>query len=137
MAEVQANSLPALPNELLIQITSYLDVEAPSISGFSYESTTGPTGPGDTSLKNLSCVSWRLRKAVIPVLFKYVKVPLDQNPQWVLLDARLIESMRGQLSTLSNHEVVIYTKMRSKFESSSDAAFDQSHLCRIEEEMAS
>ncbi|KAF1933140.1 uncharacterized protein M421DRAFT_415504 [Didymella exigua CBS 183.55] len=139
MAEVQANSLYALPNELLIQIASHLDVKAPSVSKFAHEPTTELTSSQDNPLKNLSCVSWRLRRIVIPILFKYVRVPLDQNPQWVPLDARLIESMQGQLSTLSNHEFMIYTKMRSKFKSSSAFAFDQSfddiliNLCRIQE----
>lgn len=139
MAEIQADSLCALPNELLIQIASHLDVEAPSIAKFAYEPSTELTSFGSSPLKVLSCVSWRWRKIVIPILFKHVRIPLDQNPQWVPLDARLIESMQGQLSTLSNHEFMIYTKMRSKFKSSSAFAFDQSfddiliNLCRIQE----
>ncbi|KAF3053933.1 hypothetical protein E8E11_011911 [Didymella keratinophila] len=139
MADAQVKSLFALPNELLIQIALHLDVEAPSVFKFAHEPTPDLTSSGDTPLKFLSCVSWRLRKAVIPILFKYVRVPLDQNPQWVPLDARLIESMQGQLSTLSNHEFMIYTKMRSKFKSSSAFAFDRSfddiliNLCRIQE----
>ncbi|KAJ4372745.1 hypothetical protein N0V86_008111 [Didymella sp. IMI 355093] len=139
MAEVQANSLYALPNELLIQIASHLDVKAPSVSKFAHEPTSDLTSSGDTPLKFLSCVSWRLRKVVVPILFKYVRISLDRNPQWVPLDARLIESMQGQLSTLSNHEFMIYTKMRSKFKSSSAFAFEQSfddiliNLCKIQE----
>lgn len=76
---------------------------------------------------------------MVPILFQYTRVALDPNPQWVPLDARLIESMQGQLSTLSNHEFMIYTKLRSKFKSSSAFAFDQSfddvlvNLCRIQE----
>lgn len=140
MSEVHNDSLHALPNELLIQIASHLDIEAPSIRKFAHEPSTELTVSESKPLKNLSQVSWRWRKIVVPVLFKYVQLPLDRNPQWVPLDARLIESMQGQLSTLSNHEFMIYTKMRSKFKSSSAFAFDQSfddiliNLCKIQEE---
>ncbi|KAF2627286.1 hypothetical protein BU25DRAFT_341961 [Macroventuria anomochaeta] len=139
MNEAPSHSLHALPSELLIQIASHLDIEAPSIAKFAHEPSTELTVADATPLKNLSRVSWRWRKVVIQILFKYTRVPLDPNPQWVPLDARLIESMQGQLSTLSNHEFMIYTKMRSKFKSSSAFAFDQSfddiliNLCRIQE----
>ncbi|KAJ4310143.1 hypothetical protein N0V94_008591 [Neodidymelliopsis sp. IMI 364377] len=139
MNEVQSKTLHALPNELLIQIATHLDIEAPSITKFAHEPSTELTLSESTPLKNLSQVSWRWRKVVVPILFKYTRVSIDTNPQWVPLDARLIESMQGQLSTLSNHEFMIYTKMRSKFKSSSAFAFDQSfddvliNLCRIQE----
>lgn len=138
MTELQPSSLYALPTELLIQIASHLDVDAPSVSKFAYEPTKELASSENTPLKDLSRVSWRLRKVVIPILFKYARLPLDENPQWVPLDARLIESMQGQLSTLSNHEFMIYTKMRSKFKSSSAFAFDQAfddiliNLCKVQ-----
>ncbi|KAF2995679.1 hypothetical protein E8E13_002755 [Curvularia kusanoi] len=139
MSDIQPNSLDALPNELLIQIASHLDVDAPSITKFAHEPSTSLTESDCTPLKDLSRVSWRWRKIVIPILFAAIRVPLDPNPQWVPLDARLIESMQGQLSTLSNHEFMLYTKLRSKFKSSSAFAFDQAfddiliNLCRIQE----
>jgi len=55
------------------------------------------------------------------------------------MDARLVDSMQGQLSKLSNHEFLIYTKLRSKFKSSSGFAFEPAmddvliNLCRIQE----
>ena len=136
---MNSSGLHALPNELLIQIATHLDIEPPSVNKFAHEPSTELTCSDSTPLKNLSQVSWRWRKVVIPILFQYTRVALDPNPQWVPLDARLIESMQGQLSTLSNHEFMIYTKLRSKFKSSSAFAFDQSfddvliNLCRIQE----
>lgn len=139
MTGVQTSGLHALPNELLIQIAHHLDIDAPSTTKFAHEPSTDLTNSDSTPLKDLSRVSWRWRKIVVPILFKSIRISLDPNPQWVPLDARLIESMQGQLSTLSNHEFMIYTKMRSKFKSSSAFAFDQAfddvliNLCRIQE----
>lgn len=139
MDQSTSNGLYSLPNELLIQIASHLDIEAPSVTKFAHEPSTELTNSDCTPLKSLSKVSRRWRNIVVPLLFKAVRVSLDPNPQWVPLDARLIESMQGQLSTLSNHEFMIYTKMRSKFKSSSAFAFDQAfddiliNLCRIQE----
>lgn len=139
MSGMCSNGLLALPNELLIQIATHLAIGAPSVNKFSHEPSSELTNSDSTPLKNLSQVSWRWRKIVVPILFTYARVTLDTNRQWVPLDARLIESMQGQLSTLSNHEFMIYTKMRSKFKSSSAFAFDQSfddiliNLCRIQE----
>lgn len=140
MNEVRANTLHALPNELLIQIASQLDIEAPSVARFAHEPSSELTSSKSTPLKDLSQVSRRWREIVIPILFRYTRVLLETTQQWVPLDARLIESMQGQLSTLSNHEFMIYTKMRSKLKSSSAFAFDQSfddiliNLCRIQED---
>ncbi|KAJ4990909.1 msf1 domain protein [Stagonosporopsis vannaccii] len=139
MTNALTTGLHALPNELLIQIALHLDIEAPSFAKFAHEPSTDLTKSDCTPLKDLSRVSWRWRKIVVPILFKSVRVSLDPNPQWVPLDARLLESMQGQLSTLSDHEFMIYTKMRSKFKSSSAFAFDQAfddvliNLCRIQE----
>ncbi|KAH6641982.1 hypothetical protein C7974DRAFT_384628 [Boeremia exigua] len=139
MTDNQPIGLHTLPNELLIQIATHLDIEAPSIAKFAHEPSAELTNSDCTPLKDLSRVSWRLRKVVVPILFKTVRVSLDPKPQWVPLDARLIENMQGQLSTLSNHEFMIYTKMRSKFKSSSAFAFDPSfddiliNLCKIQD----
>ncbi|KAJ4343158.1 hypothetical protein N0V95_006731 [Ascochyta clinopodiicola] len=139
MSGSPARGLLALPNELLIQIATHLDIEAPSITKFAHEPSAELTKSDSTPLKDLSRVSWRWRKIVVPILFEYAQIALDPNPQWVPLDARLIESMQGQLSTLSNHEFMLYTKMRSKFKSSSAFAFDQSfddiliNLCRVQD----
>ncbi|KAF1352867.1 hypothetical protein EJ07DRAFT_168615 [Lizonia empirigonia] len=139
MSGNRAAGLHTLPNELLIQIALHLDIQAPSITKFSHEPCFELTESESTPLKDLSRVSWRWRRIVVPILFGYVRIPLDPNPQWVPLDARLIENMQGQLSTLSNHEFIIYTKMRSKFKSSSAFAFDQSfddiliNLCKIQD----
>jgi hypothetical protein len=131
--------MDSLPNELLIQIATHLDLPPPSIEKFAHEPSSHLTSAAGASLKTLSQVSWKWRKIVLPILFHYSRIPLDNNPQWVPIDARLIEDMQGHLSTLSTHEMQIYTKMRSKFKSSSMCAFDEAfddlliNLCRIQD----
>jgi hypothetical protein len=131
--------MDALPNELFIQIASHLDIEAPSITKFAHEPSAHLTESKTTPLKQLSLVSWRWRKITLPILFHYSRVPLDKEPKWVPIDARLVDSMQTQLSTLSNHEFQIYHKMRSKFKSSSEFAYNDEfddlliNLCWIQD----
>ena len=130
-----------LPNELLIEVASHLESKAPSVHKFSHEPTAALTCSTVTPLKNLSLVSWRWRRIILPILFLYSRVPLDSNPQWVPIDARILDSMQGQLTKLSAHEFQIWKRMMGKFKSTtSDRAFDQEfddvliNLCRIEED---
>lgn len=131
--------MESLPNELLIHIASHLDGPPPSITKFAHEPSMKLTRSIEAPLKSLSQVSWRWRKIVLPILFRYARIELDNDPQWVPIDARLIENMQGQLTNLSNHELQIYQKMRSKFKSSSTFAFDEAfddlliNLCRVQE----
>jgi hypothetical protein len=131
--------MDSLPNELLIQIASHLDTTPPSITKFSHEPSSDLTYSDETPLKNLAQVSWRLRKIALPVLFRYVRMSLDKNPQWVPIDARILDNMQSQLTKLSNHEFQVYQRMRSKFKSSSTFAYDEAfddlliNLCRIED----
>ncbi|KAF2646036.1 hypothetical protein P280DRAFT_442 [Massarina eburnea CBS 473.64] len=131
-----------LPNELLIQIATYLDTPAPSVSKFAHEPTTSLTHSDHTPLKSLSLVSQRCRKIVLPLLFRYTRLQLDENPQWVPIDARLLDDMQSQLSTLSSHELQVYQRMRSKFKTSAAFAYDEVfddlliNLCRIEDDDA-
>lgn len=131
--------METLPNEILIQITTHLDSPAPSVVKFAHEPSTTLTESKVTPLKNLSRVSWRWRKIVLPILFRYSRIPLDPNPQWVPIDARTLDNMEAQLSKLSNHEFQVYQHMRTKFKSSSLFAYDESfddlliNLCRIDD----
>jgi hypothetical protein len=131
--------MDTLPNELLLQIASHLDTAPPSITKFSHEPSSDLAFSDQTPLKNLSRVSWRLRKIALPVLFHYARIPLDTNPQWVPIDARILDNMQSQLTKLSNHELQVYQRMRSKFKSSSSFAYEEAfddlliNLCRIEE----
>jgi hypothetical protein len=131
--------MESLPNELLIQIASYLDTEAPSITRFACEPSAHLTGCDSTPLKFLSLVSWRWRKFTLPILFRCSRIALDKESQWVPIDARLVDSMQTQLTKLSNHELIIFHKMRSKFKSSSIFAYGESfddlliNLCRVQE----
>lgn len=131
--------MDSLPNELLIQIASHLNAEAPSVAKFAHEPCSNLTESESTPLKLLSLVSWRWRKIALPILFRYSRVALDQEPQWVPVDARLLDSMQTQMTKLSNHEFQIYQKMHSKLKNSSDFAYDEAfddlliNLCRIQE----
>jgi hypothetical protein len=131
--------MESLPNELLIQIASHLDTEAPSLTRFACEPSANLTSCDSTPLKFLSLVSWRWRKIILPILFRYSRIALDKESQWVPIDARLVDSMQTQLTKLSNHEFMIFNKMRSKFKSSSIFAYGESfdelliNLCRVQE----
>lgn len=131
--------MESLPNELLIQIASQFDTEAPSVTNFPHEPSFHLTEFELTPLKLLSLVSWRWRKITLPILFRYSRISLDKEPQWVPIDARLVDSMQTELTKLSNHEFQIYHKMRSKFKSSSIFAYDEAfddvliNLCRIQD----
>lgn len=131
--------MDSLPNELLIQIATHLDLEAPSTTKFAYEPSIHLTESDITPLKLLSLVSWRWRKIILPLLFRHSRISLDKEPQWVPVDARLVDSMQTELSRLSHHEFSIYTKMRSKFKSSSAFAYEEAfddlliNLCRVQE----
>ncbi|KAF2873657.1 hypothetical protein BDV95DRAFT_567496 [Massariosphaeria phaeospora] len=130
-------TITSLPNELLLQIASHLELQPPSITKFAHKPSSGLTDAEAGPLKALSAVSWRWRKIVLPILFRYSRIALDREPQWVPIDARLIETLQSQLTKLSNHELQIYTRMRSRFKSTSMFAFNEAFddvlitLCRI------
>jgi hypothetical protein len=134
------DQMDALPNELLIQIASHLDTAPPSVTRFAHEPTSTLTWSEEkgTPLKDLSLASHRWREIALPILFHYVRIPLEEKPQWLHIDARMIDNMSLYLSKLSNHELRIYQRMRSKLKSSA-FAFDETsdelltNLCRIEE----
>ncbi|CAN9247244.1 unnamed protein product [Alternaria alternata] len=135
--------MQALPNELLAQIASHLDSPPPSVIKFNHEPSAHlaywHTEPNNNPLKSLSLVSWRWRKVVLPILFHFTRIALDKEPQWVPMDARLVDSMQLQLSSLSNHEFMLYTKLRSKFKATTGEAFAPVmddvliQLCRIQD----
>jgi hypothetical protein len=134
-----ATDMNSLPNELLIQVASYLDIDPPSATKFAHEPSTQLTVSDITPLKALSQVSWRWRKITLPILFRCTRLSLDKEPKWVPVDARLVDSMQTQLTSLSEHEFQVYNKMRSKFKSSSAFAFEEPfddlliNLCQIQD----
>ncbi|KAL1798008.1 hypothetical protein ACET3X_004614 [Alternaria dauci] len=135
--------MQALPNELLAQIASHLDSQPPSITKFNHEPNAHLAYSDNETeiqpLKSLSLVSWRWRKVVLPILFRFTRIALDKEPQWVPMDARLVDSMQLQLSNLSNHEFMLYTKLRSKSKATTGGAYTPAmddafiQLCRIQE----
>lgn len=68
-----------LPDELLLQILSYLDTEAPSITNFSQEPSLNLTVSKEHSLKSFSLVSRNFRRVALPVLFQYARVELGDH----------------------------------------------------------
>ncbi|OCL06322.1 hypothetical protein AOQ84DRAFT_79879 [Glonium stellatum] len=114
--------MDGLPNELLIHIASYFDAEPPSVKKFTHEPTVDLTVSDDQPLKALSQVSWRWRNVTIPILFRFARIKLESDPQWVQIDARLFKNMQSQLRTLSAHEMQIYQRMRSKLKSTACSA---------------
>ncbi|OCK80480.1 hypothetical protein K432DRAFT_328158 [Lepidopterella palustris CBS 459.81] len=131
--------MESLPNELLIQIASFLDRDAPSVIKIFHEPSTDLTISEDQPLKALSRVSWRWRKIVIPILFRFARLELDRDPQWVPIDAKLLDNMQSNIGTLSTHEMQIYLSMRNKLKTSTFSAFDKDfddllvELCRIQD----
>jgi hypothetical protein len=127
-----------LPNELLIQIASHLDRKAPSVAKFAHEPTADLTVADSIPIKSLSQVSWRWRKIVLPILFRYSRIALDNESQWVPMNAQLLVGMELQLTKLSDHEFMIYTKMRG-ISKSNPTFFRESinevmtSLCRIQD----
>ncbi len=119
--------MDSLPNELLIQIASHFDHEAPSVRKFAHEPSTSLTCSEFVPLQSLSRVSWRWRKIVVSILFRYSRIALDTDSQWVPIDSRLVDSMQGQMATLTTHEFQIYQKMRTKFKSSSDIVYKKQY----------
>jgi len=104
-----------LPNELRFLVASYLDSEPPSIFNFAHEPSVDFTNWHSTPLKSLSQVSWRWRKVVLPILFRYTRVFLDTHPGWVAVNMKLLEHMQSQLTSLSKHELHLYYQMRNKY----------------------
>lgn len=131
--------MDSLPNELLAQIATHLDTPPPSVTKFSYEPSLDLTYAEQTPLKSLSQVSWRLRRVTVPILFQHFRLALDPSPQWVPVDARILDSMQSQLTTLSDHELQIYQRMKSRLKSSPLFAYDKAfddlliHMCRVQE----
>jgi hypothetical protein len=128
----------SLPNELLSQIASHLNHEAPSVTKFAHEPSAQLTCSDRIPLKILSQVSWRWRKIVLPILFRYSRIALDNDLQWVSMNHQLLVGMELQLTKLSDHEFKIYTKMRSM--SKDNPTFfresinrDMSKLCRVQD----
>jgi hypothetical protein len=131
-------AMDRLPNELLIQIAFHLDHEPPSIAKFAHEPSVQLTCSDWIPLKTLSQVSWPWRKIVLPILFRYSRIPLDNESQWVSMNAQLLTGMELQLTKLSDHEFKIYAKMRSR--SKSNPTFYKesinavmTNLCRVQD----
>ncbi|KAK1071797.1 hypothetical protein LTR12_008568 [Friedmanniomyces endolithicus] len=84
-----ASSIALLPEELLIQIFTYLDSEPPSLRNLREEPSLQLLYSDIRPLKHSSCVTKTWRRVVLPLLYKYARLRLDAPslPQW--LDCRV------------------------------------------------
>ena len=74
--------LTTLPNEILYHITSYLDDGAPSLKVLRREPIITLTYSKETPLKNLSSTCLFFRSLMLPLLFKFTRIPLDLSFEW-------------------------------------------------------
>lgn len=87
-----AKTISRLPDELLLQIFSHLDLKtatAPSIERFDDEPSITLTCSTDTPIKNLSQVSRRWRSILLPVLFAYSRLHLPSCKRWLVYSTKL------------------------------------------------
>lgn len=75
-----SSALERLPNELLDQIISYLDIEPPSRAGIYQEPDQNITTSKNKCLKHLSQSCARLANFVRPILFVHARVVLPDEP---------------------------------------------------------
>ena len=74
-------SLSSLPEELQLLILDFLDSSPPSLHRLRQEPSLSLTDSEHQTLKHLSLVSRRWRRLVLPTLFKYARLRLDQPPE--------------------------------------------------------
>lgn len=71
-------TIESLPEELLLTIVDYLESDPPSQKRFWFEPSLGLTDdPENVTMKNLSRISKRWRRLVVPSLFKFLRLRLD------------------------------------------------------------
>jgi hypothetical protein len=75
-----SSALERLPNELLDQIISYLDIEPPSRTGIYQEPDQNITSSQNKCLKHLSQSCARLANLVRPILFAHARMVLPDEP---------------------------------------------------------
>lgn len=71
-------SLNSLPEELQLLIIDFLDSPSPSSSRLRREPSLALTDSENRTLKHISLISKRWRRLVLPTLFKYTRLRLDQ-----------------------------------------------------------
>lgn len=104
-----------LPDELLLHIMSYLEIvdcEAPSVRKFAEEPSFELTTSESTPLKDFALVCRRWRNLVLPDLFRYSRLQLDDEPRWIFMDvAPLLDWMKRQPGDRSDNEERIFRRL--------------------------
>jgi hypothetical protein len=101
-----------LPDELTLNIFSFLDAQAPrpSLDGFDEEPSTNITSHSVTTLKNVSLVSHSWRRIVLPLLFSFGRVHLPSAKRVIPVSHHLIDYLDQHDEShpqLSAHEILI------------------------------
>lgn len=81
-----------------------------------------------TPLKTFSLVSWKWRRIVLPLLFRFLRIPLDENLNTVFIDPVTLDSMRSQQSQLSPHELQVYQEHKDLLERMEQGALPRRQL---------
>ncbi|KAK4539771.1 hypothetical protein LTR36_010359 [Oleoguttula mirabilis] len=110
-----------LPEELLIHILTYLDTPPPSERKLRQEPSLRLTVSDEHAFKDVSCVSKRWRRLVLPLLFKHTRLRLDETPRtdWAQCSA----CTEGALQWRLQHREVLPIP----------GAIDQYHLDMLED----
>lgn len=74
-----SSPIERLPEELLLSIFELLDSEAPSVTKSRQEPSLELTTSDVHGYKDLSSVSKRWRRIVLPLLFRYSKISLEEG----------------------------------------------------------
>lgn len=75
---METSLIQRLPEELLLHVLAYLDNPSPSEVNLRQEPSLGLTKSNHQDYKNIACVSRKLRRLTLPLLFRHTQVRLDQ-----------------------------------------------------------
>lgn len=94
-----------LPEELLLNVLSYLDSESPSSIHIRKEPSLALTTSALKNYKNISRVSRRWRRIVLPLLFRFSRLRLDIAPrqEWTQCHVCGTCNTNGQIQDTSLH----------------------------------
>lgn len=95
------SSINALPEELQTLVISFLDSPSPSSRKLRLEPSLSLTNSPDSTLKQLSLVSKRWRRLVLPTMFIHTRLRLDAPPDLGWTPCRVCDE--AAISTAGSH----------------------------------
>ena len=102
-----------LPNEIIWDILTLshdFDAQPPSVVNFGLEPQIASLQSNCHPLKNYAVVCKRWRQLMLPTIFKYSRVCLPSDRQWLVLNEQILHSLSR--SGRSEHEEYIYCKLK-------------------------